>query len=1106
MRTNVKKKSMKKYEIINTDLSPRIEMKEFENIDIIIKNILNIGNESIEDLINLIIMKSNGNQISVFEFISILKFFWKDENLKKIINIFLLPFYIFNAEDELSKESYNYYCSFNIKEIIFNKLNIFELSSFYNNDDKNGLKISCKYNLEKIDKIQEINIVPIIFFIILYFPLTNLEKLKFMFIFFDYKNNGKLQYGKKKLFLLIRYLILISIFFPDIYFNYCIAELNQGNSNNTDQEYKHYNENNVTSKNKKNLLENINKSFWDFKKILFYIKNTKGVMKQLIQYMSKKLLCFEKLGQTIINKNEFIRSQKDNELPVINLNKIRSVFFDFIYNKLINLNKFLKEFDIWLNTIEKKTNNIKTDENIKSIISSELMSDKYSFDENIKEKLLNCCDKIFIYIKNSDKYKQNKKKSNNYNYLNKFNKIFLQKYKEMENKNIENEEKEENRIDEKEKNKFQKNGDIITNVNTNEFNVFKFEEEINYDVNDDMDENENSFLNSQENNIVLNQKNDKSIYEKGEKNITPILIVKNKDNNITYRSENEIEKEDSKVNNYLENNENSNSCHNNNYSNENIKQKKESELKNSRNNIINYNNDNNQTFSWNNPKLRNLDNNNDNINNNNTGTKINNLSQNKNKIKTNVLTRLNIFPQAQKDIFSNKNNANKEESNGEKSEENIDSESESYRIQINFNKYNFDNLKAQSPRQNKINHNEYFKQTENKNYNYINSEPNEHVNTEKSKDNSKPVNRKINQLPKVKKKHNFFAVNSLTQKIYNNQTILNTDQNINSYNTNTNFNHINKININPTKNNTYRSSLMSNSKLTLSNINHFKDFEPTYNISPFLKKYFEEFTSYENLNIDNVKSELKELNPKLFYDFIIKKFTPFLASYDYENIINILKGELSVDNLNLYLVLMNYYNRFLINKKECNQKIFFLNTNFYSQFKNISISQYDYKFYYNKILSIYEDDLFFENEFIFDIKNAIIIVPINANIYEKEFTFFKVENNSKNIIANKNIKLQDLDNLTEILKIFLQYANYLKNTKFSPPNYKIIFDNSIREYPSGKMINFYLAYYAYFLNINRNIAKISKKEGNRINGIIFKQIAEFFIKLGKFINNLKNKK
>ena len=141
MRTNVKKKSMKKYEIINTDLSPRIEMKEFENIDIIIKNILNIGNESIEDLINLIIKKSNGNQISVFEFISILKFFWKDENLKKIINIFLLPFYIFNAEDELSKESYNYYCSFNIKEIIFNKLNIFELSSFYNNDDKNGLKI-----------------------------------------------------------------------------------------------------------------------------------------------------------------------------------------------------------------------------------------------------------------------------------------------------------------------------------------------------------------------------------------------------------------------------------------------------------------------------------------------------------------------------------------------------------------------------------------------------------------------------------------------------------------------------------------------------------------------------------------------------------------------------------------------------------------------------------------------------------------------------------------------------------------------------------------------------------------------------------------------------
>ena len=1136
MDSNVKNESLRTFEIINTDQNAREEMKEFENIDIIIKNILNIGNGSTKDLINLIIIKSNNNKISIFEFVSILKLFWKNENLKQIINIFLLPFYIFNAEDELSKKSYNYYCCFNIKQIIFNKLGIFELSSFYNDDDKKKLKITCKYNIEKMNKIQEINITPIVFFIIFYFPLSNKEKLKYFFMFFDYENNGKLYYGKKKLFLTIRYIILISIFYPDIFFNYYITEFNKKISENNGDEFLIYNKNDEILKNKKEVLQNINDSFWDFKKILLYIKNTKGVMKQLIQYMTKKLLYFEKLGQTVINKNEFIDSINDYEAPVANINIIRSIFFDFIYNKISDLKKFLNEFDILLNTIQNKINLIENDENIKSMVSSECTSDQYSFDKNIKEKLLNCCDKIFILAKNNDLYKKsltnnrkNKKKPNKYiyEYPNEFNNDFLHDFKDKEHNKIENKETEKK--------------------NVCELNEIKFEGEVNYNINDDMDEYENSSLNYEKNNVIINQNTDMNSKNR-KNNIFPVLELRNIDNNTIYESENENEEENYNISNYLKKGQNNNSYYNNNTSNEKIKLKNDEIIRNSNNNNLKKNNIysdvNTETYLRNNPESRNLDNRNNNISDhfvidNNNNDNINKyLPQNQKHLKGDSLTDLNIFTRMRKNTSSEENNSSKKEIKDENSEKT--SIIENYEISNNDDSLKIfspkpsrvkENIETDTPKKvifskktkdiiskeetNDFNNNQTNELNEDvKNNNKIKYNINKYKDNEynkqilKSNDNgitfksnnikdiSKSLKSGQNKLPKVKKINNFFKVDSLTKNIYNKQANLNSNNNINSSLINTQI-----------KNNLYYDSLILDNKINLSNGYRSMCLKSAYNISPYLIKYFEEFHFYENLNEGKIISQLKKLNPKLFNDLIIKKFTPFLSAYVYENIIEILKGQLSVNNLNLYLVLMDYYNKFLINKKECNQKIFFLNSNFYSKLKNINISQYDYKIHYDKILNMFEDDIYFEEKLIFDMKNAIIIVPINTNGQEKEFTYFKIENSSKNITVNKNINLQDINKLIGVLSIFLQYANSLKNAKFTFYNYKIVFDNSINEWSNGKMRNFYLAYYSYSLNSKTDTLKIieNEDENKKITKIIFKQIAEFFIGLAKFINETKNK-
>ena len=276
------------------------------------------------------------------------------------------------------------------------------------------------------------------------------------------------------------------------------------------------------------------------------------------------------------------------------------------------------------------------------------------------------------------------------------------------------------------------------------------------------------------------------------------------------------------------------------------------------------------------------------------------------------------------------------------------------------------------------------------------------------------------------------------------------------------------------------------------------------NITIYLVYYFSHFEEYSQMDVNNVIKDLINLPSNIIKNISIKRFTPYFDSYNRESIINILNYSWNGDIINLYFNLMTFYNIFLRNSELINIKAIFIGTHFFNKLQECYFSDI-----YDNLLHLYKEDLFIDDTFIFDIKDNIIAIPIYTykNIEspnEENKLFLAVFNcNTKKIVyLDSNDILSEnaevMNNYTLIFKKFFKYLFDRKLCKENISEWNFSADSIESICYDENMSNQIMTYYSKLICLNGKISTVDDKNFDKIREELFKEIAMFYIIIGKF--------
>ena len=276
------------------------------------------------------------------------------------------------------------------------------------------------------------------------------------------------------------------------------------------------------------------------------------------------------------------------------------------------------------------------------------------------------------------------------------------------------------------------------------------------------------------------------------------------------------------------------------------------------------------------------------------------------------------------------------------------------------------------------------------------------------------------------------------------------------------------------------------------------------NATIYLVYYFSHFEEYSQMDVNIVIKDLINLSPNNIKNISIKSFTPYFDSYNRESIINILNYSWNGDIINLYFNLMTFYNVFLRNSELINIKAIFIGTHFFNKLQECYFSDI-----YDNLLHLYKEDLFIDDTFIFDIKDNIIAIPIYTykNIEspnEENKLFLAVFNcNTKKIIyLDSNDILSEnaevMNNYTLIFKKFFKYLFDRKLCKENISEWNFSADSIESICYDENMSNQIMTYYSKLICLYGKISTVDDKDFDKIREELFKEIAMFYIIIGKF--------
>jgi hypothetical protein len=232
------------------------------------------------------------------------------------------------------KTSYEHYRSFNLKILILNSLNIHTLR------DMPREKTIMNRNQKVFDPLYLILIV------LIYSDVTNEEKVGYLYDLLSLNGSVKIQSHSNLYRNNLKKLIFISLYFADSVSNYILAKLTKDEieailmdpeSSNSTQYF---------------LVKLMKTECFDFKKILFYLKESEDTIRDFVNYISQNFVFFESTNDSnrVIDKQTFANLLKQKNYSLLKPSEIRlyarkfmkwegekAYFFMEQFNKLIKI-------------------------------------------------------------------------------------------------------------------------------------------------------------------------------------------------------------------------------------------------------------------------------------------------------------------------------------------------------------------------------------------------------------------------------------------------------------------------------------------------------------------------------------------------------------------------------------------------------------------------------------------------------------------------------------------------------------------------------------------------------------------------------------------------
>ncbi len=299
-------------------------------------------------------------------------------------------------------------------------------------------------------------------------------------------------------------------------------------------------------------------------------------------------------------------------------------------------------------------------------------------------------------------------------------------------------------------------------------------------------------------------------------------------------------------------------------------------------------------------------------------------------------------------------------------------------------------------------------------------------------------------------------------------------------------------------------------------INSYKNdlnFIDINNPTIYLVYYFSHFNEYSQIEVDIVLKDIMSLHPSIIKTIEIKRFTPYFSSYNRDSVTNILNGSLNGDMINLYFIIMSYYNIFMRNSNLINIKATFIGTHFFNKLQECYFSDT-----YDNLMHLYKEDLFVDDNFIFDIEDYIVVIPIytykNIESPNEENKLFLAVFNCKNknvTYLDSNDILNDNDtvmnNYTLIFKKFFKHLSEIKICKENISEWNYTADSIESICYDENLSNHIMTYYSKLICLNGKISTIEESNYTKIREELFKEISMLYIILGKFTKDeIENEK
>ena len=327
---------------------------------------------NVESMIGFLAMSAESQYIPSSLLSSILSQFATTPQREEMWKELLLPFYVLPKEGLLnSMISYKYYVNFNLRFLLMKEMNAFSYETLYKEEHEAKLKLSPMYNLTSYGSDLRLDLLSVVVLLLFYSEIDAERKAEILFKLLDSDYHGQIQTGRKKVYLVVRMMILTALYLPDVLLNRKVNDIpieekvksdEQFNGNEGDGERQLQDKQTSTRQSRsdggdtnkdaqtvssnesdKLLLKHFRELIADYKKILLYCKHKNGFMKNFVVFVFNSVV-FTKSNVKALDLQEFKKECKRNGYSIFEPATYRGLLQSYLLKNVGETKNYLSNF------------------------------------------------------------------------------------------------------------------------------------------------------------------------------------------------------------------------------------------------------------------------------------------------------------------------------------------------------------------------------------------------------------------------------------------------------------------------------------------------------------------------------------------------------------------------------------------------------------------------------------------------------------------------------------------------------------------------------------------------------------------------------------------